>query len=67
MPQVMAFKVNERVRRTGYQELCTIEDVREPDEQVLRLNPACETMYWIRLHGDDTHVWAKESQLEPAT
>jgi len=62
----MPFKLNDRVRRIGHQEVCTIEDVREPDDEVIRLNPACEVMYWIRPIGDDTCVWAKESELELA-
>jgi len=62
----MPFKLNDHVRRIGQRDVCTIEDIREPDEHVLRLNPGCETMYWIRRGGDDTGVWAKESELEPA-
>jgi hypothetical protein len=63
----MAFKLKDRVRRIGQPEICTVEDVREPDEHILRLNPACETMYWIKLGSDfDTRVWAKESELEAA-
>jgi len=54
------------VRRIGKREVCTIEDIREPDDEVIRLNPACEVMYWIRPVGDDTCLWAKESELEPA-
>ena len=62
----MVFKVNDRVRRIGHHEVCTIEDIRDPDDHVLRLNPGCETLYWIR-PGSDACVWAKESELEPAT
>lgn len=63
----MAFKLRDRVRRIGQPEVCTVEDVREPDNEVLRLNPICETMYWIQLGRDfDTRVWAKESELEMA-
>ena len=62
----MTFKLNDGVRRTGKREVCTIEDIREPDDEVIRLNPSCEVMYWIRPAGDDTCVWAKESELEPA-
>jgi hypothetical protein len=64
----MTFKLNDRVRRIGQPaEVCTVEDIREPDDEVLRLNPTCETMYWIQLRGDfDTRVWAKESELEVA-
>ena len=62
----ITFKLNDRVRRIGKREVCTIEDIREPDDEVIRLNPACEVMYWIRPVGDDTRVWAKESELEPA-
>jgi len=55
------------VRRIGHHEICTVEDIREPDDHILRLNPACETMYWIHLGNDfDTRVWAKESELEVA-
>jgi hypothetical protein len=61
----VAFKLKDRVRRIGQQEVCTVEDIREPDEHILRLNPAAETMYWIQL-GDDTRVLVGESQLEPA-
>jgi hypothetical protein len=62
---VMPFKLNDRVRRIGKCDVYSIEDIREPDEHVLRLNPGCETMYWIRPGGDDIRVWAKESELEP--
>lgn len=63
----MAFKLKDRVRRIGQREVRTVEDIREPDEHVLRLNPAAETMYWIQLGGDfDTRVWAKESDIEMA-
>jgi hypothetical protein len=61
----MRFKLEDCVRRIGPHELCTVKDVREPDEHVLRLNPACETMYWIQLGSDpDSCVWARESELE---
>jgi len=62
----MPIKLNDRVRRIGHQEVCTIEDIRAPDDEVIRLNPPCEVMYWIRPIGDDTCVWAKESELELA-
>jgi hypothetical protein len=63
----MAFKLQDRVRRIGQREVCTVEDIREPDEHVLGLNPACETMYWIQLGSEfDTRVWAKESEPERA-
>lgn len=63
----MAFKLQDRVRRIGQREVCTVEDIRERDEHVLGLNPACETMYWIQLGSEfDTRVWAKESELEMA-
>lgn len=63
----MAFKLKDRVRRIGWREIFTIEDIREPDDHILRLNPACETMYWIQLGTEfDTRVWAKESELEAA-
>jgi hypothetical protein len=58
------FKLSDRVRRVGRQEVCAIEDIREPDDEVVRLNPGCETMYWIRVDG--ACVWAKESELELA-
>jgi hypothetical protein len=55
------------VRRIGQQEVRTVADIREPDEHILRLNSAAETMYWIQLGSDfDTRVWAKESELELA-
>jgi hypothetical protein len=61
----MAFKLKDRVRRIGQHEVCTVEDIREPDDHILRLNPACETMYWIQVGSDfDSRVWAKESELE---
>jgi hypothetical protein len=63
----MAFKLKDRVRRIGQREVRTVEDIREPDEHILRLNPAAETMYWIQLGSDfDTRVWAKESDIETA-
>jgi len=37
----MAFKLKDRVRRIGQHEDCTVEDIREPDEHILRLNAAC--------------------------
>ena len=49
----MPFKLKDRVRRIGQPtEVGTVEDIREPDDEVLRLNPTCETMYWIRLGRD---------------
>jgi hypothetical protein len=63
----MAFKLKDRVRRIGQREVRTVEDIREPDEHILRLNPAAEIMYWIQLGSDfDTRVWAKESDIEMA-
>jgi hypothetical protein len=63
----VAFKLKDRVRRIGQSEVCTVVDIREPDDHILRLNPACETMYWIQLGSDfDTHVFVKESELEMA-
>ena len=63
----MPFKLKDRVRRIGQQEVRTVADIREPDEHILRLNSAAETMYWIQLGSDfDTRVWAKESELELA-
>ena len=61
------FKLRDRVRRIGQPEILTVEDIREPDEHILRLNPSCETMYWVQLGSDlDTRAWAKESELEQA-
>jgi hypothetical protein len=61
----MAFQLKDRVRRIGKHEICTVEDIREPDEHIFRLNPTAETMYWIQLGSDfDSRVWAKESELE---
>jgi hypothetical protein len=48
----MAFKLKDRVRRIGQPEICTVEDIRDPDDHILRPNPACETMYWIQLGSD---------------
>jgi len=64
----MPFKIKDRVRKLGQQEVRTVEDIREPDEHVLRfVNPVAETMYWIQLGTDvDTRVWVKESELELA-
>ena len=63
----MAFKLKDRVRRIGQHEVCTVEDIRDPDDHILRLNPACETMYWIQLGSDfDIRVFVKESELEMA-
>lgn len=45
--------------------VCTVEDIREPDEHIFRLNPAAEIMYWIQLGSDfNARMWAKESELE---
>ena len=61
----MAFKLKDRVRRIGQQEVCTVEDIREPDEHILRLNSGAETMYWIQCSDDiASRVFAKESELE---
>jgi hypothetical protein len=61
----MAFRLKDRVSRIGQHEVCTVEDIREPDEHILRLNPGAETMYWIQPGGDfATRAWAKESELE---
>src|SRR5215469_6241224 len=66
-PLTMTFKLKDRVRRIGKQEVCTVEDIREPDEHILGLNPTAETMYWIQRDDDITsRVLAKESELEPA-
>ena len=55
------------MRRIGEQEVRTIEDIREPDEHILGLNPTAETMYWIQRDDDiASRVLAKESELEPA-
>lgn len=63
----MAFKLKDRVRRIGQHEVGTVEDIREPDEHILSLNPDCETMYWIQIgSGFDNRVWAKETELEVA-
>jgi hypothetical protein len=60
----MRFKLKDRGRRIGQQEVRTVQDIREPDEHILRLNPAAETMYWIQLASDfDTRVWVKENEL----
>ncbi len=65
--ELRAIALEERVRRIGQPEVCTVEDIREPDEHVLLLNPGCETMYWIQFGSEfDTRVWAKESELEAA-
>jgi hypothetical protein len=64
----MTFRLKERVRRVGHQEVRTVEDIREPDEHVLLfVNPAAETMYWVQL-GDESgsRIWVKESELESA-
>jgi len=37
----MVFKLKNCVRRIGQHEVCTVEDVREPDDHIIRLNPAC--------------------------
>ena len=52
------FKLRERVRRIGQEEIRTIEEVRE--------DPDVETMYWIQVGSDfATREWARESELEP--
>jgi hypothetical protein len=63
----MAFELKDRERRIGQHEVHTVEDIREPDEHILRLNPAAETMYWIQLGSKlDARVLVKESELEMA-
>ncbi len=53
------FRLRQRVRRIGSQEVRTVEEIRE--------NPAAETMYWIQLGTDfATREWANESELERA-
>jgi len=32
----MAFKLKDRVRRIGQPEMCTVEDIRDPDDHILR-------------------------------
>ncbi len=52
------FKLRERVKRVGQQELRTVEEIRE--------NPSAETMYWVQLGSDfATRVWAEESEPKP--
>ena len=54
------FGLRDSVRRIGHQEVRTVEEIRE--------NPAAETQYSIQLGRDfATRVWAKESELQPAT
>jgi len=36
------FKLKDRVKRIGEQEVFTVENIHEPDEHVLGLNPAAE-------------------------
>jgi hypothetical protein len=63
----MTFKLKDRVRRIGEQEVRTVEDIREPDEHILSLNPTAETMYWIQRDDDiASRVLAEESELEAA-
>jgi hypothetical protein len=51
------FKLRDRVRRKGQQEIRTVEEIRE--------NPAAETKYWIQLGTDfATRLWADEGELE---
>ena len=61
------FKLRDRVRRIGQQEVFTIENIHEPDEHILGLNPAAETMYLIQ-SGEDvaSRLFVKESELELA-
>ena len=63
----MAFKLKDRVRRIGQHEVYTVEDIREPDEHILRLNPAAENIYWIQ-RGEDiaSRALAREGDLELA-
>jgi hypothetical protein len=63
----MTFKLKDRVRGIGEQEVRTVEDIREPYEHILSVNPTAETMCWIQ--GDDdiaSRVLPKESELEAA-
>ena len=61
------FKLKDRVKRIGEQEVFTVETVHEPDEHVLGLNPAAETMY-LTQPGEDvaSRLLVKESELELA-
>jgi hypothetical protein len=54
------FRLRDSVRRIGHLEARTVEEIREA--------PASETLYSIQLGRDfATRVWAKESEVEPAT
>ena len=61
------FKLKDRVKRIGEQEVFTVETIHEPDEHVLGLNPAAETMY-LTQPGEDvaSRLLVKESELELA-
>jgi hypothetical protein len=53
------FKIKDRIRIIGKQEVLTVEEIREI--------PGGETKYWIQLGTNfATRVWAKESELELA-
>jgi hypothetical protein len=61
------FKLKDRVKRIGELEVFTVENIHEPDEHVLGLNPAAETMY-LTQPGEDvaSRLLVKESELELA-
>jgi hypothetical protein len=53
------FKLKDRIRIIGKQEVRTVEEIREI--------PGGETKYWVQLGTDfATRVWARESELELA-
>ena len=58
------FKLKDRVKRIGELEVFTVENIHEPDEHVLDLNPAAETMSLIQ-PGEDvaSRLFVKESEL----
>jgi hypothetical protein len=52
------FKLRDRVRKIGTQEVRTVEEIREGEG---------EPMYWCQLGSDfATRIWLKESELEAA-
>jgi hypothetical protein len=55
---VPKFRLRERVKKIGTQEIRTVEEIREGGG---------EPLYSIQLGSDfATRIWAKESELEPA-
>lgn len=56
------FNLRDSVRKTGEQEVRTVEEIRDSDI------PGRAPKYWIQLGSDfATRIWVDESEIESAT